>query len=414
MSAAPADGGLAALLTPEAVRSRCGEVFDAGRRGELEHFTLDLAALGEATARVLSEIRRNYPQGEVPVHSRWRHFEPGGRDLWREVAAAHTVRDTDRLARSRFDLAMVSVLLDAGAGAAWRYRDAPTGLELGRSEGLALASLRLFESGLLSAAGAADPLRVDAQPLAGLSDETLAGALQASAHNPLPGLAQRAELLRRLGRTLLAGDKVFERDGVSRPGHLYDHLRARADERRLPAREILIALLAHLGEIWPEGRVLGGIRMGDVGNHPAVRRADASDGLVPFHKLSQWLAYSLMEPLAEAGLRVTEPDALTGLPEYRNGGLLLDTGVLRLRDESQQTRPQPAEAALVVEWRALTVALLDRLAAHLRERIGCDAAHLPLASVLQGGTWSAGRRIAAELREGGAPPLEVVSNGTLF
>jgi len=36
--------------------------------------------------------------------------------------------------------------------------------------------------------------------------------------------------------------------------------------------------------------------------HPAVRRADASDTLVPFHKLSQWLSYSLIEPLAAAGV----------------------------------------------------------------------------------------------------------------
>ena len=72
-----------------------------------------------------------------------------------------------------------------------------------------------------------------------------------------------------------------------------------------------------------------------------------------------------------------------------------------------------ASSELVVEWRALTIALLDRLAAELRRRLGLDAERLPLAKVLEGGTWAAGRRLAAELRQG-APPLVVESDGTLF
>ena len=59
---------------------------------------------------------------------------------------------------------------------------------------------------------------------------------------------------------------------------------------------------------------------------------------MPFHKLSQWLTYSLLEPFEWAGVTVTGLDALTGLPEYRNGGLLLDTGVLRLRDPDWAAR----------------------------------------------------------------------------
>ena len=71
-------------------------------------------------------------------------------------------------------------------------------------------------------------------------------------------------------------------------------------------------------------------------------------------------------------------------------------------------------ATLVVEWRALTVALLDRLADMVRRRLGLDAETLPLAKVLQGGTWAAGRRIARARRPDGAPPLTVVSDGTVF
>ncbi|MFN8704602.1 MAG: DUF1688 family protein, partial [Rhodospirillales bacterium] len=132
------------------------------------------------------------------------------------------------------------------------------------------------------------------------------------------------------------------------------------------------------------------------------------------HKLSQWLAYSLLEPFEALGLRIVDLDALTGLPEYRNGGLFLDTGVLALKDPTAAARTHDATSELVVEWRALTVVLLDRIADLVRGKLGLEAADFPLAKVLQGGTWTAGRRIAAELREGGPPPLAVASDGTIF
>jgi hypothetical protein len=69
---------------------------------------------------------------------------------------------------------------------------------------------------------------------------------------------------------------------------------------------------------------------------------------------------------------------------------------------------------VVVEWRALTVALLDRVAAALRARLGLDADRLPLVKVLEGGTWRAGRELAAERRPGGGPPLQIRSDGTVF
>ena len=117
---------------------------------------------------------------------------------------------------------------------------------------------------------------------------------------------------------------------------------------------------------------------------------------MPFHKLSQWLTYSLLEPLQWAGVRVDGLDALTGLPEYRNGGLLIDAGVLRAaRPRGRSAAHRSRVDELVVEWRALTVALLDELAPLVRERLGADAEQLPLACVLEGGTWAAGRRIAA-------------------
>ena len=265
----------------------------------------------------------------MPLHARWRHFVFGGRDLWAEIAAKAAWHDAAARARAEFDLAIVSVLLDAGAGPDWRYHDAATGLTVGRSEGLALASLRMFEAGLFSA-DARDPLRADAKRLAALTATDLKRGFAVTDDNPMTGLEGRAALLARLGRAMLDNETIFARRDGARPGGLFDHLAA--GTKALPAPAILHELLLHLGAIWPDRLTLGGVSLGDTWRHPAIKRSDASNGLMPLHKLSQWLTYSLIEPLQRAGITVTDIDGLTGLAEYRNGGLFLDAGVIALRD----------------------------------------------------------------------------------
>jgi hypothetical protein len=159
---------------------------------------------------------------------------------------------------------------------------------------------------------------------------------------------------------------------------------------------------------------LGGIALGDCWKHPALPTSDATSGLIPLHKLSQWLAYSLIEPLQTAGISVTDIDGLTGLAEYRNGGLFIDSGVLTFRNQNDATREHEVASPLIVEWRALTVALLDRLADGMRKQLGLDAVSLPLAKILQGGSWAAGRRLARERRSDASPPVKVISDGTVF
>ena len=403
-----------ALLTPEAVRERCAEILALAERDALAHFAFEEARLDDAVRRVADETRRSYPALKVPFHSRWRHFELGGRDLWAETLAAAPPRSGGGRARAEIDLAVVSVLTDAGAGPGWDYEDEATGRRLARSEGLAIAGLRWFASGGLSAAGADDPLRADAAALRAVTPDALAAAFQSRPGNALVGLEARAGLLNALGAALEADPASFARGGSVRPGHLFDALAERASGGRLPAREILVALLAAFGGIWPHGLRIGGVALGDVGRHPAIERDDATNGLVPFHKLSQWMAYSLIEPLGRGGIEVCEIGGLTGLAEYRNGGLFIDCGALALKDPAAASRIRAPEDTLVVEWRALTVALLDRIAPRVRTALGLDEAALPLAAVLQGGSWSAGRRIAAEKRANGPPPLAVASDGTVF
>jgi hypothetical protein len=255
---------------------------------------------------------------------------------------------------------------------------------------------------------------VDGSALAALRSETLAEGFQAGDANPLVGLDGRTALLRRLGARIAARPDLFGTADSPRPGGLYDVLAARADGGRLPAGAILELLLEALGPIWADRLVIDNIPLGDCWRHPAIRRDDASDGLVPLHKLSQWLAYSLIEPLEAAGITVVDIDGLTGLAEYRNGGLFVDTGVLRLADPEAAARTHLVSDPLIVAWRAMTVALLDRLAPKVRMLLGVSEEAFPLARMLEGGTWMAGRRIAAERRAGGGPPFTIISDGTVF
>ncbi len=388
---------LLALLSAAAVRERAHEILEIALGGGVEGWTVDPGRLDQAAELTAKVTREAYPDLAIPFHARWRHFVAGAPRLPEGDAAER--------ARAAFDLVILSVLLDAGTGPGWRFSDPASGKTFTRSEGLAVASQRLVESGALGASGAA---------LAALDGETLARGFQVSEANPLAGLDGRTALLRRLGAQVLARPDLFATAGEPRPGGLYDVLAARAEGGRLPAPAILELLLEALGPIWADRLAVGGVPLGDCWRHPAIRRDDESDGLVPLHKLSQWLAYSLIEPLEAAGIEMVEVDGLTGLAEYRNGGLFVDTGVLSLTDPEAAARPHRVSDPLIVAWRAMTVALLDRMAPLVRTRLGVNAEDFPLARMLEGGSWAAGRRIAAQLRPGGGPPFTIISDGTVF
>jgi len=408
------------LLNAEAVRERAHRMLALGLDDKLPNFRVDFDRLAAAVDLVVAVMKKKYPTLDVPFHSRWRHFVEHGDDR-HKILVEHFSDFSDPLARARsdFDLAIVSVLLDAGAGPQWRYRDPIIGDESARSEGLALASINMFAWGAFSSQRGTDDdfspqLRADSDVLANLDTKWLRNGFQVTDQNPLTGLEGRAELLRSLGRLVAQRPEIFAQYDTPRPGGFFDHLVAKAGGGPIPAPLILSELLLQFGPIWPSRLTLGGVPLGDCWRHPSLITADATNGLVPLHKLSQWLAYSLIEPLRWAGFTVTDIDGLTGLAEYRNGGLFVDTGVLALRDPADAMREHDIASPLVVEWRALTVALLDRLAETLRHRLHMDATTLPLAKVLEGGTWAAGRQIARDKRGDGTPPIKVISDGTVF
>jgi hypothetical protein len=391
------------LRSSRAVRERARNVLARVRAGDSKFWRIDDLCIVRAADVVASVTRERYPDLKIPYHSRWRHFEAGGRDRYAKfVAALGNVNVAER-ARSEIDLAVTSVLLDAGAGPDWKFVERGANQVSTRSEGLGVASFHAFMQGAFSSIEP-KPFQADTNGLRHFSSSALADAFQVSASNPLIGVEGRVALIRKLG-DVVATKAQFE--GVKRIGGLYDFVTEKGARRDIRADDLLRAVLDSMSEIWPSTSSMDGQPLGDCWH------CDLIGGWMPFHKLSQWLTYSLLEPFQRAGVTVTRLDELTGLPEYRNGGLFLDTHVIVPRDETLLSQSLTAGGQAIIEWRALTVALIDELAPLVRARLSLSAEQMPLASVLEGGTWAAGRKLAAEKRNG-LPPLNIVSDGTVF
>ncbi|KDN44340.1 hypothetical protein RSAG8_05604, partial [Rhizoctonia solani AG-8 WAC10335] len=287
----------------------------------------------------------------------------------------------------------------------------------------------MFLAGFFASDGG---LKVDAAGLKRITPEKTGEAMQVSASNPMSGLEGRSNLLANLGGALTASPEIFGPD--ARPGNLLEFIekqgRNKDGKTYVHISALWHVLIEGLAPIWPATRTqLGGISLGDVWPCSALRAsADVSldvpgTDLVTFHKLSQWLAYSLVEPIEKVlGWKVEGMEDMTGLPEYRNGGLLVDLGVLTLRKETVSSfypdpnvdiaRLAPSHPA-IIEWRAMTVIELDRIAEALRKHL--NAPNLTLAQVLESATWKGGREIAKQKRpETSGPPIEIESDGTVF
>jgi hypothetical protein len=396
------------LFSAEAIRDKAEELLQLTMEGRTK-FNLFPDKIEDVTNYVLEIMEKNYPDDNIPFHSRWGHFGVGNISRLEELEAKIEGNNEKDRAKIKIDLAVISVLLDAGAGPAWSYFEKETGQKWTRSEGLAVMSFRAFMAGIFSDYED-DPLRVDSKALQNLTLDKIQNIMQCSKDNPVIGLEGRLSLLKSLGQALEKKGQFFS---DKRPGGLLRYLE-KTHGQTCSADKILEAVLFSLNDIWPSRIEKEGIPLGDVWEHSLLGAKGSWESLIPFHKLSQWLSYSLIEPLEEGGLRIENLDQLTGLAEYRNGGLLVDMGLIRPKNvEMLEAFFSPSDE-VIIEWRALTVALLDRIAARIREKKGVDAKVLPLVKVLEGGTWHAGRAKAKELREDMSPPFKIKSDGTVF
>ena len=469
---APSRHPLAALWAPQTIRARCANVLRSVENGASAHFKLDRSRLPAAAERVAAELLRSYPDLQLPSAGCWPLFDAGGVPRLAELAQALAGRSAAQTVQAQVDLTVVTALMAGHAGEAWCYSEAtavarqalpahrqdrndllaqldqaaagrlaaepaaepavsqavsqaaapPGGASLQGREGLAVATLRAFMAGAFSA-HPDDPLRADAKALALIDPAAMRAIFQARPSNPLLGLEGRAAMLARLGQTLLAlMAHTSASSGLSaRPCLLYERLSANTNT--LTASALLQDVLRSLGPVWDgvnRSRVLG-LPAGDVGAHlwagagtGGNQQDAATGGYVPLHQLAQGLCLSLVQPLQTAGLAITGLDALSGLPGPASAGFFIDAGVIVPRQASTCTRTWKTADEGVVEWRALTVVLLDELATLVRRLLDKTALQCPLASLQQWGIDVTGRALAAELRPGGAAPLKVESDGSVF
>lgn len=171
-------------------------------------------------------------------------------------------------------------------------------------------------------------------------------------------------------------------------------------------------LMNGLAPIWPTSRTaINGVPLGDAWPCQAMSTGGSSwETILPFHKVTQWLTYSIMQPMQSLlNMHFAGTELLTGLPEYRNGGLFVDLGVLNLKkedvdrglrnyaDNCTRTGVKGVEVApmfessddVIVEWRGVTVGLLDMLCVEVNKALRKELAgnELTLAQVLEAGSW---------------------------
>lgn len=390
------------ILHPNRIREQAARILELSQDGR-GCFDINQSRLNDVAKAVAAVTKRRFPDLKVPFHSRWTHLEPDSFPRLQKLKSSleGTITESHQL----FEFICISVLLDAGAGTTWKFTDPESGAKLGRSEGLALASWHLYFSGGLSA-DPKNPLRADADRLVRVSEQQLAKSFQHTAENKLLGLSGRVILLNNLGRLMKSQSQSFPNQ---RLGDLVTTFLNEHPESRVEVRKLLRFIQKHLGPIWPGRTTFSGVNLGDTWSHSHL--GQPPENLVPFHKLSQWLTYSVMWPLELGGKTFTNFDELTPLAEYRNGGLLIDYQVL-VPKPREVKESHAIDSRFVVEWRSLTVALLDRCLALVRDEL--NKQDLVIGQMLEGGTWWAGREIAAKLRPDGASPVKIISDGTVF
>ncbi|CAM0135817.1 hypothetical protein VKS41_001747 [Umbelopsis sp. WA50703] len=431
------------LLSLRAVREQNKRIYECVKTGQLQHFDIDLEKMEEVVRFVTLLVKRDFDDpSEMPTHSRWRHFDAGGKPRIKQLLASMPASSQLDKAKRLIDLFVISIILDTCPLHQWGYQEKSTGRVHRRTEGVAIAVLEIFKSGLFSS-DPGDPYRVDAAALADLTVEDLANGFQISAKNSLVGLEDRINLIQHVTETMKDYSSIFSSKdkSSSRPGNMLDYLLAhastvRSNKSTAIQMETLWSVAILLGELWAQGSKVDDKLLGDVWPCEALKSTGISDCYLPFHTTTQWICYSVIDIL-ESVLSVTVDgkDQLTPLTEYPNGGLLLDTGLLVLKKRDLESglsnyrrnsllpgQPKMEVAPMfdindpvVIEWRALTIYYVEIVASKVREKLRSKK-NLSLTQILEGGIWNAGRELAEISRPNTQePPIVIkVEQNTMF
>ena len=343
---------LTMLRLPAAVRDRCWMLLAGVELGKSPLYELNGPGLTAVTVAVADLVRRKHANLVPPLDTCWLTLRRQAPDDLEKLADALQAADAVERARSGFDLALLDTTVSPSGGS-----------------GSVTELMRAYAEGSFSA-DPDKPLRLDPKGLNQWLD---------SAPGWIDEVPCAVTRLKRLAGCL-NGD---EGTGEALPFRgLLNRLIARANNGTLSALQLLdsvhpLALCLH-----SEGAKLGGTSLGDVWRHPAIRTGDKTRELLPFHAFAQRLSLSFVEPLAEAGITVTELGQLTAPATHQICSDFLTLGVIRCRHTAIGRLAHPTSSDIVVELRALSVALADRLADHLCAELRITTTDLPVVRIL--------------------------------
>jgi hypothetical protein len=271
--------------------------------------------------------------------------------------------------------------------------------------------------------------------------------------------------MRDLEICLVSSQSSSDRWCANNLDYLLSHPRTLASSIPIVPLPVLWSVLIDgLAPVWPASRTqIDNTSLGDawpstILSSSLLPTAAPWESILPFHKLTQWLCYSLMQPMTKLmNIHFAGAELMTGLPEYRNGGLFIDTGVLTLKPEDEKRGLEQFKSNsemegrktlevvpmfrpdddVVVEWRAVTVGFLDLLLEEINRALALQGnERLTLPQMLEAGSWKVcvapllpfsifflliltckqGGREMAEISRPNTqcPPIAILSDGTVF
>ncbi|MEP3046708.1 MAG: DUF1688 family protein [Roseibium sp.] len=380
------------FFDPDEIRDRANGYLEKAIAGKLTHMSVDLDKLPNALIRVLETTKVTYPDFQIPPYGVWRAFEVGGVDRWGAIANARDFASAEEMLTAAADLAILAALMNTTRPNGWSYIEPNTGAQVEGKQASALAAFNMFAAGSFSA-DLSDPFRVDAETLIRIPSDELAAGLQWDPFTGDDGIQNMQRHLKRFGEALALRSDLFGEGQITRPGLLAKRL-AEIGKGTVDATAVLDQLLEALVPVWDGGAVLEEITLGDSFAHSA----DANRGeIMPFHLCAQEMVYSLVEPFAWAGCEVANLESLTSPSDLDHAALFTGTDVLQVRDGFENSDLGTNQDRMV-EIRAVTIGLMDKMADMLRTELDVASDQLPLTCVLEGGTSRAGAQI---LRENG-------------
>jgi hypothetical protein len=384
-----------ALFQPDEIRRKAHMLLGLAAEGRLDHTGVDLDKLDTAVATVLETTKENYPDFQIPPYGVWRGFEAGGIDRWQAMASARGFETAEEMLAAAADLAIVGIAMTTMHPGDWRYEDRMTETVVTGTHASALAAFHMFASGSFSSE-MSDAYRVDAEALVRMDLVELAAGLQWDDVEEADYLKAMQRHLKRLGEALALRPDLFGEGEATRPGLLAVQL-ARDCDGAIDAGQVLDRILEALAPVWEGGATSGDIWLGDSFVHSGLPGNDIH-AVVPFHLAAQQMVYSLVEPFAWAGFEVAGLDKLTGPADLAHAALFVHSGVLTIRGKGDTLSPEAVRDRMI-EIRALTLALTDRLAERLASGLGMTLDQVPFTCLLEGGTSRAGNRLLEQASE---------------